>query len=112
MAKFEVTFNTDFNRLLAYMDSRILESSVSASFEDSSYRVYNGVQCVVRVYERYSVFGSNRLSLTLTLVGYENQVFVSVITSGGSQGVFFKFNTIGEEAFLSKVIDILQSYRE
>ena len=39
--------------------------------------------------------GGNRLSMTLTLVGDGEDLFLSAITSGGSQGMFFKFNTWG-----------------
>ena len=31
----------------------------------------------------------------------------SAITAGGSQAVFFKLNTFGEEAFLDKLIELL-----
>ena len=32
---------------------------------------------------------------------------VSAITSGGSQAMFFKMNTLGEEAFLDKLRELL-----
>ena len=34
-------------------------------------------------------------------------VQLSAITAGGSQAVFFKINTWGEEAFLDKLIELL-----
>ncbi len=74
-----------------------------ASFEDGSDYTSGNVRCAVRVYERYSVAGGNRLSLTPTMMGTENSLFLSAIVAGGSQGIFFKFNTFGEEAFLDKV---------
>ena len=55
----------------------------------------------VRVYERYSVAGGNRVSLNVTLVGDDRELIVSAITSGGSQALFFKINTWGEETFLN-----------
>ena len=42
----------------------------------------------------------NRVSLTLTLLSDGNEIHLSGITSGGSQAMFFKINTVGEEAFL------------
>ena len=57
----------------------------------------------MRVYERYSWLGSNRVSLALTLAGRDGEYFLSAITSGGSQAVFFKVNTFGENAFLSAI---------
>ena len=40
------------------------------------------------------------MSLTLTLLSDGNEIHLSGITSGGSQAMFFKINTVGEEAFL------------
>lgn len=54
--------------------------------------------------------GSNRVSLSVTMVGQGGNIFVSAITSGGSQAVFFKINTFGEEAFLDKLRQIVDDY--
>jgi len=53
--------------------------------------------------------GSNRVSLNVTLfqAAPDAPVQLSAITSGGSQAVFFKINTWGEEAFLEKLREIL-----
>jgi len=51
--------------------------------------------------------GGNRVSLNVTLFGSGNSLKLSAITSGGSQAMFFKVNTIGEEAFLDKLREIL-----
>ena len=107
MAKYERTLRGDFDHALRYFHDGILTGSISASFEDESYTVTAGVRCCVRVYERYSYAGGNRLSLTLMLVGSGEELRVSAITSGGSQGVFFKLNTWGEEAFLETLADAL-----
>lgn len=71
----------------------------------------NGIRCAVRVYERYSMAGSNRVSLNVTLIGNGGELFISAITSGGSQAVFFKINTIGEETFLNRLVEIVERYR-
>ena len=36
----------------------------------------------------------------------------SAITSGGSQAVFFKLNTLGEESFLEKLVPIVENYKK
>ena len=54
--------------------------------------------------------GSNRVSLSVTLAGRGDELFLSAITSGGSQAVFFKINTWGEEAFLNALRDIVEEY--
>lgn len=95
MAKFETALRGDFDEALNYFHNGILQGSMSASYEDESYVQRAGVRCCVRVYERYSMAGGNRLSMTLTLVGDGEDLFLSAITAGGSQGVLFKFNTWG-----------------
>ena len=110
MAKYERAIQGDFDHLLNILDSGILNGSASASFEDGSDYSYNGIRCAVRVYERYSMIGDNRVSLNITLIGNGNHLFLTAITSGGSQAVFFKMNTMGEKSFLDCVKEIVKSY--
>ena len=66
-------------------------------------------RCSVRVFERYSFLGSNRVSLSVTLFqGADGITHLSAVTSGGSQAMFFKINTWGEDAFLDKLRDVLK----
>ena len=108
MAKSERPLTGDFDRVLTYLHDGILEGSASASYEDGSDYAAGEIRCAVRVYERYSAFGSNRVSLNLTLVGNGKDLFLTAITSGGSQAVLFKLNTVGEEAFLDKLIELAE----
>ena len=109
MAKFERTITGDFDDVLDRLHRGVLDGSFSASYEDGSDYAAGDVRCAVRVYERYSWSGGNRVSLQLTLVGEGGRLFLSAITSGGSQAVLFKLNTWGEEAFLDCVRDLAAS---
>jgi hypothetical protein len=111
MAKYECRLKGDFNRLLQTIETGILKGSVSASLEDGSTYADNGISCAVRVFERYSYFGRNRVSLNVTLIGKDDNLFLSAITSGGSQAVFFKLNTLGEESFLEKLIEVVEGFQ-
>ena len=111
MAKHESRLQGNFDELLRRLDTGILKGSVSASFEDGSDYSSGDVRCAVRVYERYSMFGGNRVSLNITLVGNGNDLFVTAITSGGSQAVLFKINTLGEGSFLKCAVSIIESYK-
>lgn len=110
MAKFECTLRGDYDQALRYFHEGILNGSMSASFEEESYVQVAGVRCTVRVYERYSWSGGNRLSMTLTLVGDGEQLYLSGITAGGSQALVFKINTWGEEAFLDTLRELAQRW--
>lgn len=109
MAKLEHTASGSFSQLLTKIEIGILEGSLSASLEESSDFRSGDARCSVRVFERYSYFGGNRVSLSVTLFqNADEPVRISAITSGGSQAVFFKVNTLGEEAFLDKLREILE----
>lgn len=107
MAKYEKSFSGDFNQVISSIHSGILGGSISATYEGGSDFSIGDTRCAVRVYERYSMLGSNRVSLNVTLIGQGNNLHITAITSGGSQAVFFKINTFGEEAFLNCVRSIL-----
>ena len=103
MAKYEVTLKGSIEEWTKRIQEGILSGSVSASLEDGSdFLSPDGqTRCCVRVFERFSWAGSNRVSLNVTLFQTEpGVVLCSAITSGGSQAKFFKINTIGEENFL------------
>lgn len=109
MAKLECSVRGDFTLVKERIKNGILEGSMSATLEDISYMGSGDAKCCVMVFERYSYAGGNRVSLTVTL--FQNgteEIRVSGITSGGSQAMFFKVNTWGEEAFLDKLSEILQ----
>lgn len=108
MAKYERHFRGSFDGALASLHHGILMGSSSASYEDGSDYTAGEIRCAVRVYERYSYAGGNRVSLNLTLVGRGEDLFLSAITSGGSQAMFIKLNTLGEESFLDKLIEVAE----
>ena len=94
-------------------NNEIPDSSWSADLEAGSDFKEGDARCSVRVFERYSMMGGNRLSLTLTLFqNADSPIRLSAITAGGSQAVFFKVNTLGEESFLDDVKDLLEEILE
>ena len=108
MAKLERTLNGDFNSILKKIENGIISGSVSASLEASSDFRSGDARCSVRVFERYSYMGGNRVSLSVTLFQNANDtIHLSAITAGGSQAMLFKVNTLGEEAFLDKLRELL-----
>ena len=110
VAKYEKHLTGNFDELLELVTDGVLNGSMSASYEDGSDWINGTVRCAVRVFERYSYMGGNRVSMNVTLVGNDRDLFLSAITSGGSQAVFFKLNTLGEESFLEKLVPIVENY--
>ncbi len=108
MAKLQKRIYGDFRATLLKIEQGILQGSKSASLEDSSDFEEGNARCAVRVFERYSYMGGNRVSLSVTLFqAGDGPIHLSAITAGGSQAVFMKINTLGEEAFLDKLREIL-----
>ena len=114
MAIFEkIIRNKNFDKLLQKLEREIPDSSWSADLEAGSDFKEGDARCSVRVFERYSMAGNNRLSLTLTMFqNGDSPIRLSAITAGGSQAILFKINTIGEEAFLEDVKELLEEILE
>ncbi|MCF8568859.1 DUF6054 family protein [Gordonia sp. HY002] len=110
MAKYERVFRGDFDAVVRIVHDGVLAASSSASYEDGSAIEPAGtdVRCAVRVYERYSAFGGNRVAMNVTILGVGPRIFVSAIAAGGSQAVMWKVNTVGEENFLDTLVAVVE----
>ena len=104
MAKLETSLTGNFDQILDRIENGILYGSVSATLEDASDFRCSSSRCSVRD----SYIGGNRVSLNVVLFqGEDGKIDLSAISTGGSQAMFFKFNTFGEEAFLDKLRELL-----
>lgn len=110
MAMLERNLKGNFNQVLNRLHEGVMNGSMSASYEGGSEFRMGTAVCAVRMYERYSAFGGNRVAMSLTLMGEGDRLHLTAITAGGSQAMFFKLNTVGEEFFLdtlARVVDYL-----
>ncbi len=108
MAKYTRTFTGDFDTVLDKVVRAVMDGSVSASLEEAWDAGSGETRCAVRVFERYSYAGGNRVSMSVTVFQSGGQVQLCAITSGGSQAMFWKVNTWGEEAFLDTLKEALE----
>ena len=111
MAHYSDVLPGDVDALVAHLDRAIPGGSISGSREAGSDQAIGDARMVVRVYERFSALGGNRVSLTVSIMAVDGRMAISMNSAGGSQAVFFKVNTFGEEAFLRKGLDAMQSFR-
>lgn len=107
MAKIEKMVYGNFDSILQTLQTAVQQGSMSASYEDGSDFCQGDFRCSVRVFERYSYSGGNRVSLSIVLAGSNGEYHLTAITSGGSQGMFFKFNRFGENAFLETITGVI-----
>lgn len=110
MAKLEATLHGDFDAIVADLENTVLNGSASATKEESVQYARNGVRSYLGIFERYSYTGGNRASMSIALFGDDEYSNLCIVTSGGSTGTFFKFNTWGEEAFLDTVSGCVRKY--
>jgi len=108
VAKLQITLNGKFDEICSAIEHGIVQGSITASLEERSDFSGPHARCSVRVFERFSHLGGNRLSLSVTLFQDGNgPVHMSAVTAGGSQAMFVKLNTFGETAFLRKLEELL-----
>ena len=110
MAQHERTLAGDADALVAHLDQQIVSGSITANLEECSDQRLGDARMLVRTYERYSAMGGNRVSLNVCVLAVGQQLAVSAMTAGGSQAMFFKLNTFGEEAFLDKAVQALDAF--
>ncbi len=106
MAKYTRTLSGDFDRIVTKITQGVLDASVSATLEDSWDVRGADSRCAVRVFERYSYAGGNRVSMNVTIFEAGGTINLCGITSGGSQAMFWKVNVWGEETFLDTLKDV------
>ncbi len=99
--------NQNFDDVLQRIEDGIIDGSISASLEESCDYNTPAARCAVRVFERYSYAGDNRVSLSVTLFESDGAIRLFAAATGGSQAMFWKVNTFGEEAFLDKLKELL-----
>ena len=104
MAKYEKRLKGNFNEFLRWVDRDIMRGNASISYEDGSDVTIANTRVAVRVYERYSMTGSNRVSLNLTLVGVGEDLFVTAITSGEVRRFYSRLIHLVKKVFLGHVL--------
>jgi hypothetical protein len=110
MAHYEHELTGDVDSLVAHLDQAIPEGSITAKYEAGTDHRIGDARMVVRAYERYSAFGGNRVSLCISILAVGDRMALSAVTAGGSQAMFFKVNTVGEEAFLARAVQAIEAY--
>jgi hypothetical protein len=110
MAHFQTELVGDLDALAAHLDQAILGKSVTAELQDATDRPLGPARMMVRGYERYSAFGGNRVSLTVSILAVGEQMLVSMVALGGSQAMFFKLNSTSERTFLERGVSALRSF--
>lgn len=108
MAKYEKIIAGQFEEIVSRLDEDIMNSAISMNLVDKSNYAVGDTKVAVRVYDKYFMRNGNRASLSLTVVGHENDVFVSAIGAGGGQGIFLNTSLGAEEEMVEIVQDSIE----
>ena len=92
--------------MLDYLHDGILNGSASASLEDGSDSSGPEFRCCGAGVRAVQLTGRQPGVHDADPGGGRGGLFLSAITSGGSQAMLFKINTLGEEAFLDTVREL------
>lgn len=109
MAKYEKSIKGEFEEVVRRLQDDIENSGMSVNLVDESNFTTAGTQIAIRVYDKYFIRNGNRASLSLTVVGNDNNIFISAIGAGGGQGVIFNFSLGAEDELVAIVEESIEN---
>jgi hypothetical protein len=83
---------------------------MSCQLVDSASRVLGETSFYLMVFDKYYMRNSSRASLTVTVLGCGETIYIDAIGAGGGQGAFLNFSWGAEENFVDLVPQILSGY--
>ena len=109
MAKYIYETTGDFDKFVTTVRDLAQDISATTNYEDGH---QIGNTSSLMVFERYSIAGSSRVSLSVMITEIDGMIQLVAMPSGGSQAITFKLNNIGEEAFLQRFKESLETCRK
>ena len=103
MAKYEKTIVGQFEDVVSCLQDDIRKSGMTMNLVDESNYTSGDTNIAVRVYDKYFMRNNSRASLSLTVVGHGNDIFISAIGAGGGQCIFFNFSLGAEDDLVTVV---------
>lgn len=103
MAKYEKTMIGQFDKVVNHLQNDISNSGISMNLVDESNYTIGETKIAVRVYDKYYMRNGNRASLSLTVVGTNENIYISAIGAGGGSGVLFNFS-LGAESDMVAIV--------
>ena len=92
------------------IETFVVEGSISGTLVDRYVRRLGEHEVHVIVLEKYYMRSSNRASLSVTIDNFDGQTKVHAVASGGSEGVFMRFDWGAGRNFANSVESALESY--
>jgi len=109
MAKFECSLKGDFDAVLRIIEHGLSNVDNSISYDDGSDFQTGQFRCAVRVFEKFNSYRNGVVNMNIMLAGEGDNLFLSAITSGGSEILLFQGSFESRE---NKLIDRLKKILE
>ncbi len=97
------------NQVADILLNEIQNSAMSCQLVDSNRRIIGEISYSLMVFDKYYMRNSSRASLSVSVIGYGDMVYVDAIGAGGGQGALFNFSWGAEEDFVGTVEQILRN---
>ncbi|MHA6251786.1 DUF6054 family protein [Oceanobacillus sp. CAU 1775] len=104
MAKFERKITGIFEEVVSHLENEVRNSGLSMNLVDESDFTIEETKIAVRVYDKYFMRNSSRASLSLTIVGNSDEIYISAIGAGGGHGAIFNFS-LGAESDMVAIVE-------
>lgn len=108
MAKYERTVSGKFEDVVKCLENAVLSSGATMNLVDESSYSSEGTNVIVKVYDKYFMRNGNRASLSLTVVGQNDSIFISAIGAGGGSGIIFNYSLGVEDELVSIVRNAIE----
>ena len=103
MAKYENSITGDFNKVVNTLHHDIMESAMSMNLVDETFHQFEDTKVALKVYDKYFMRNNSRASLSLTVVGRDEDIYITAIGAGGGQGIIFNFSLGAEQELVDMV---------
>ena len=88
----EFTVNVSPTKALDAIETHVVRGSISGTLVDRYVRRVGEQVVHVIILEKYYMRSKNRATLTVTVDNFDGETKVHAVASGGSEGVFFRFD--------------------
>ncbi|WP_342514216.1 DUF6054 family protein [Sporosarcina sp. FSL K6-1522] len=106
----EFIVNVSPTEAMEAIETYVVEGSVSGTLVDRYARQVGEHEVHVLILEKYYMRSNNRASLTVTIDNFDGKTKVHAVASGGSEGVFFRFDWGAGNNFANSVEVALNPY--
>lgn len=110
MSKYSGYVKLSVDEIVVVVRNAILNETITGSLEDEHITWVGGKKVYTQVFEKYSMAGGNRMSLTINYYEQDGCTEVMAIATGASQGAFLKLNFFSENWLISDFINIIEPY--